>query len=109
MASIKFIIIPAFAFLFVWFAVEQTKLAKMDYSNHFGCITEKYNSIDVKFKNDSIDFIKKIQNNSKEIKKDLVYLQKVDVLIDSIIVKPKDKRKGDLDRQLKEVKKINHK
>lgn len=70
---------------------------------------EKYSDLDTKFKADSINFVKKIQYNNTEIKKDLAYLQKVDVLMDSIVVVPKDKRKGWLKRQLKEVKNLNHK
>jgi len=90
-------------------AVEQKQLNRNDYSQHYSCMMEKYSDLDTKFKADSINFVKKIQYNNTEIKKDLAYLQKVDVLMDSIVVVPKDKRKGWLKRQLKEVKKLNHK
>lgn len=96
-------------FCFVWFAVEQKQLNRNDYSQHYSCMMEKYSDLDTKFKADSINFVKKIQYNNTEIKKDLAYLQKVDVLMDSIVVVPKDKRKGWLKRQLKEVKNLNHK
>lgn len=98
-----------FAFFVFWFSVEQKQLQRNDYSQHFSCLIEKYDSLDIKFKKDSINYVKKIQSNNIEIKKDLVYLQKVDVLMDSIVVVPKDKRKGFLTRQLKEIKKLNHK
>jgi len=106
---IKIFIPAAFAFCFVWFAVEQKQLNRNDYSQHYSCMMEKYSDLDTKFKADSINFVKKIQYNNTEIKKDLAYLQKVDVLMDSIVVVPKDKRKGWLKRQLKEVKNLNHK
>lgn len=106
---IKIFIPFAFAFCFVWFAVEQKQLNRNDYSQHYSCMIEKYNELDTKFKEDSINYVKKIQYNSTEIKKDLAYLQKVDVLMDSIVVVPKDKRKGWLNRQLKEIKQLNHK
>jgi len=109
MMFIKIFIPAAFAFCFVWFAVEQKQLNRNDYSQHYSCMMEKYSDLDTKFKADSINFVKKIQYNNTEIKKDLAYLQKVDVLMDSIVVVPKDKRKGWLKRQLKEVKNLNHK
>ena len=109
MMFIKIFIPAAFAFCFVWFAVEQKQLNRNDYSQHYSCMMEKYSELDTKFKADSINYVKKIQQNNIEIKKDLAYLQKVDVLMDSIVVVPKDKRKGWLKRQLKEVKNLNHK
>ncbi len=106
---IKLSIPIAFAFLLLWFSIEQKQLNRNDYSQHYSCMIEKYNEVDTKFKADSINYVQKIQSNNIEIKKDLVYLQKVDVLMDSIAVVPKDKRKGVLNRQLKEIKKLNHK
>jgi len=90
---IKISIPIAFAFFTLWFAIEQKQLNRNDYNQHYSCLREKYDSLDIKFKNDSTDYINKIQYNNIEIKKDLIYLQKVDKLMDSIVIIPKDKRK----------------
>lgn len=108
MMFIKIFLPITFAFCFVWFAVEQKQLNRNDYSQHYSCLMEKYDAIDTQFKEDSINYVKKIQYNNIEIKKDLDYLKKVDVLMDSITVVPKDKRKDWLNRQLNVIKNLNH-